>query len=93
MVLRRGNAARNIHADDLANAAVQRLRILRDGNRVHVGHEQERLVLVLIVRHLPNAADIVADRKFAARLKTRQKPLFHDYSSINSVAIPTNRAT
>ena len=42
-------------------ALAQHLRVLLDGDRVQVGDEEERLVVVLQVHPLPQRAEVVAE--------------------------------
>ena len=66
----RVETAGKIEVGEAANTLADEFRIgLRNGDGVHVRHKKEGFVLFLILKELTDAAAIVADGEFAARLK------------------------
>ena len=73
------DAAGNVHCDSVDDVPVKGFGILGNGDGVHVGNEEERLIIVLVVDDLAYAARIISYRKSAAGLQSRKKS-FHIYS-------------
>ena len=74
------DAARDEGGRDLANAALELGRILPDGDRVHVDHAIDAVVLLLQRDELDHCAEIVAEMQIAGRLHPGKDPFLAGHS-------------